>query len=106
MLSKALSASARTSSRVSVWMGCGTHHRLVVQRAQRGSLRPRRPLELRRDDGGGGYPVILEENAVVHTARCAGPSVGEALDEHLRVLEDLLAEILRRGAREVGFLRR
>src|SRR5207248_1584766 len=37
---------------------------------------------------------------VVHTARCARPSIGEALDEHVGRTDDLLAQRVRRRAGE------
>src|SRR5215468_11990879 len=70
------------------------HDGLVALRAQGRGLGPRGLGELGGDDGGRGHPVVLEEHAVVHTARCAGPSVGEGLDDSVARLEDLCPQIL------------
>src|SRR5438034_673329 len=76
------------------------HDRTVAGGAQRLRLRLRRAGELGGDDGRRGNAVILEEHAVVHTARCAGPSVGERLDEHVGGSDDLVAQRVGRRPRE------
>src|SRR6267378_4907235 len=69
------------------------HDRAIGGGAERLRLGLRRAGELGRDDRRRGNAVILEEHAVVHTARCAGPSVGERLD-------DLVAQRVGRRPRE------
>src|SRR5262245_23187114 len=76
------------------------HHGAVAGGSERLRLRLRGARELGGDDRRRRNAMVLEEHAVVHTARCAGPSVGERLDEHVGALHDLIAERIGRGPRE------
>src|SRR5438552_3983498 len=76
------------------------HDRAVGGGAEGLRLGLRRAGELGRDDRRRGNAVILEEHAVVHTARGAGPSVGECLDEHVGGADDLIAQRVGRRPRE------
>src|SRR5207302_658172 len=76
------------------------HDRAVGGGAERLRLGLRRAGELGRDDRRRGNTVILEEHAVVHTARRAGPSVGERLDEHVGGADDLVSQRVGRRPRE------
>ncbi len=74
-----------------VWHG----HRPVLGRAQRLGWARARSCELRRDHRRRGQALILEEHPVVHTARGAGPSVSESLDQDVALLQDLSSQLVR-----------
>src|SRR5438132_6449814 len=76
------------------------HDRAVGGGAEGLRLGLRRAGELGRDDRRRANAVILEEHAVVHTARGAGPSVSERLDGHVWASDDLVAQRVGRRPRE------
>src|SRR5438093_770832 len=80
------------------------HHRPVLTAAERRRLRGGGPHELAGDHRRRGDAVVLEEHAVVHTARCARPSVGEPLHQDVGGTDDLGAQRVGRRAGEGGLL--
>ncbi len=69
---------------------------------ERSRLRRRRLDELVRCDHHAGDPAGLKVDDVVHTARRAGSSVGEALDHDVALHADLVAEVGGSHLRESG----
>src|SRR6266478_993198 len=76
------------------------HDGLVAHGPQRRGLRAGGLGELGGDHRRRGHSVVFEKHAVVHTARCAGPSVGKRLDHSVARLEDLRSQVLGRRPRE------
>ncbi len=54
-------------------------------------------------DKDGGYAARFQIGRVVHTARCTGPSIGQAFDDDIAFGGDLLLEFDGCRARECGF---
>ena len=56
-----------------------------------------------RCDKDGGYAARFQVGRIVHTARCARPSIGQAFDDDIAFSGNLLLEFDRCRARECGF---
>ena len=63
------------------------HDRGIVRGAERLRLRARGAYELGRDERRHRNAVVLEEHAVVHTARRARPSISKRFDDEVALLQ-------------------
>ena len=88
----AASAKARISSSVRSWMGWGTKTR-AAGKPRASGLGLGGVDELGRREEHAGQAPALQISDVVHTARRAGASIGERLDDHVAALGDLVAEV-------------
>ena len=80
----------------------GYEYRIEIGAPQPARLDAGGHSELVCDDGNRGNTSALERDAVVQTARCARPSVGQCLDDSVGKAESL--QELRRGGLRVGWL--